>query len=395
MEISQILELVKSKMPSKKTLMRIVMVILAIVAVLIGLSIRTAYKKQQMKPLLLAEKLYDKDPEVRQAAATEIGALGPKGTAHIPDLIIAAQDPHWLVRFRAVEALGNVGSTDPDGVGALATALRDQNFDVRQAAVDALANIGSGSRQGVIALTASYPDDDKIFRTHLLTAGERLFEQVAYYRVNQHDEAVSKEKLELEKARKAALPEDTTQSLYVKRLHAQATATAVAVQNAKDTAIALKAKKKSGDAKPKPTPVKAKSKKELEKEKAAAQAKKDEETAQAMLDASKAARDADIRAETDALIVMYLNALEDVFVPNRLKAVGMLGRLGHLPELVSPQEQRSKIVPALIKTMRTDQEFNVKLEVAHALRRIGDEEGLKAIERDLPPVKPKGKKSKT
>src|SRR5581483_7057295 len=148
-------------------------------------------------------------------------------------------------RFRAAEALGNIGLPDPQAVEPLIQALGDGIFEVRQEAVDALTRIGSDSKDGALALCRAYQSDEKITRGQVLDSLGKIFAQIKW-----------RKEMADEEARRQARPQavslaQTSQSIYGKKLEAQATATAVAIQEARQAKLAKKLA-----AKPKPKPPK-------------------------------------------------------------------------------------------------------------------------------------------
>lgn len=80
---------------------------------------------------------YEKDNEVRRAAALALGDIGDTGA--VGPLIAALKDGQWTVRSAAAWALGDIGDTG--AVEPLIAALGDAK-DVREAAVWALTRIG-------------------------------------------------------------------------------------------------------------------------------------------------------------------------------------------------------------------------------------------------------------
>ena len=73
----------------------------------------------------------------------------------------ALRDPDKLVRQKACQALGEMGS---EAVLALMTALNDMDYQVRYSALDALGNIGPEAKEAVPTLTKLFQDGDNRVR---------------------------------------------------------------------------------------------------------------------------------------------------------------------------------------------------------------------------------------
>lgn len=87
----------------------------------------------------LCERLsFDKNPNVRAAAAKALGALGCRGA--VPALVAALGDIEW-VRFTAMEALS--GMREDAAVAPILALLADPSPATRLAAIEALGMIGS------------------------------------------------------------------------------------------------------------------------------------------------------------------------------------------------------------------------------------------------------------
>ena len=84
----------------------------------------------------------ESDEDVRRAAASSLGDVGPDARAAVPDLSVALKDEHCEVRKAAVDALRKIG---PDAVAAVPALIevtnKDTDADVRHAADWALMNI--------------------------------------------------------------------------------------------------------------------------------------------------------------------------------------------------------------------------------------------------------------
>ncbi|MBZ0315539.1 MAG: HEAT repeat domain-containing protein [Anaerolineae bacterium] len=86
----------------------------------------------------LLESLRDFNEKVRAGAANALGNI--KDPVALPNLLEALHDPSPQVRASAAAALGNIG--DPIAITALSDALRDSDISVRRLAANALGNIG-------------------------------------------------------------------------------------------------------------------------------------------------------------------------------------------------------------------------------------------------------------
>jgi len=83
----------------------------------------------------LARLLNAKEKGIRAEAARSLGALGEPA---LPVLIVALQNPDWVVRYRAVEALGRIPGSRIDDL--LIHALDDPRDHVRYMAAKVLGN---------------------------------------------------------------------------------------------------------------------------------------------------------------------------------------------------------------------------------------------------------------
>jgi HEAT repeat protein len=88
----------------------------------------------------------DPDVDVRSAAASGLGWMGPKAAAAAPVLIRALNDRDGTVRVHVIMALGRIGPAD----GSIATVLKtiaeqDPSADFRIWAIRALRLIRSGA----------------------------------------------------------------------------------------------------------------------------------------------------------------------------------------------------------------------------------------------------------
>ena len=100
----------------------------------------------------LIDALSDDSPDIRRAAVTNIGRLGPKAHDAIPDLSRALRDPNHRVRAAAAPALVAAGANAACAVPLLVNALDDICQEVVAAAVCALHVFGPQAKPAVPAL---------------------------------------------------------------------------------------------------------------------------------------------------------------------------------------------------------------------------------------------------
>jgi HEAT repeat protein len=99
----------------------------------------------------------------RRRASQALKALGT--TQAIEPLIAASQDEDWLIRWAAVDALGNFG--DARVVEALLRSLKDENANVRWTACQSLQCLGDVA---VPFLTAAVNNENREVRTGVVLA---------------------------------------------------------------------------------------------------------------------------------------------------------------------------------------------------------------------------------
>jgi len=85
----------------------------------------------------------------QEAAADALGRIGP---AAVPSLVEALHSPDALVRLKAIEVLGRMGSDAHDAVPELIKLLDDSDSSVRKAAARTLGLIGPAANAAVPAL---------------------------------------------------------------------------------------------------------------------------------------------------------------------------------------------------------------------------------------------------
>lgn len=92
---------------------------------------------------MLTQALASENAQTRANAALLLGELGPEAQPAVAELgRLAAEDPQWDVRFRAVEALGRMGPAAADAEAQLRDAAQDEDPNVRAAAEAVLAQLG-------------------------------------------------------------------------------------------------------------------------------------------------------------------------------------------------------------------------------------------------------------
>ena len=102
----------------------------------------------------LERALKDPNPQVREAASSSIGQLGPGVPGTVALLIQALADPVHDVRKHAVVALEKMGPEAAPATKALARQLRGKEIYLRVFAADALAAIGPGAKAALPELKA-------------------------------------------------------------------------------------------------------------------------------------------------------------------------------------------------------------------------------------------------
>ncbi len=91
----------------------------------------------------LVKQLKSPDPDLRRAAAKELGEAGPDAKTAITALTTALGDKDLFVRRFAAQALGEIGPEAKSAVKPLSEALKDPKKEVAQAAATALGKIGA------------------------------------------------------------------------------------------------------------------------------------------------------------------------------------------------------------------------------------------------------------
>jgi HEAT repeat protein len=100
----------------------------------------------------LARQLADREQPDHAEAARHLVLLAPASRDALAVLVRAVEnDPDWLARTKAAEALGSLGLLADEAVPALAAALDDGSSWVREAAAAALEDVGSARAREVLA----------------------------------------------------------------------------------------------------------------------------------------------------------------------------------------------------------------------------------------------------
>jgi HEAT repeat protein len=97
----------------------------------------------------LVERLSDKDPLVRAAAAEDLGRLENVGRPALPALQRALRDSDAFVRSSAVIALARIDTETEPELNVLREALRDPDASVRRAGITAIDDLGSRARPAI------------------------------------------------------------------------------------------------------------------------------------------------------------------------------------------------------------------------------------------------------
>jgi HEAT repeat protein len=108
----------------------------------------------------LRQRLMDADPGVRSRAATALGEIGP---AAVTELIQALALPDRFVRREAVWGLAKLGPEAAPAIPALARALADRDASVRKGAARALGLLGRVARPAIPFLIRALKDTDLLF----------------------------------------------------------------------------------------------------------------------------------------------------------------------------------------------------------------------------------------
>jgi HEAT repeat protein len=119
---------------------------------------------------VFASALRDPNPNTREAAARALSYLGPLSTAQVPELIAALADDDDHVREAGAAALGAIGPAARSAESALRSLLQyrpggadffgARGWLVRARAAQALGSIGSNSEASIMALQRATRDEE-------------------------------------------------------------------------------------------------------------------------------------------------------------------------------------------------------------------------------------------
>ena len=112
-------------------------------------SLRAAEAQRSERP-----QIPERWPQYREWTMREVSidALSRIGTAAIPALVDALQNPDPLLRRHAAQALARIGPEARDAVPDLIVALQDRDEEVRKNVARALGQIGPAAEAAVPAL---------------------------------------------------------------------------------------------------------------------------------------------------------------------------------------------------------------------------------------------------
>lgn len=99
---------------------------------------RMGEKAAPAVPRVIESLKEDKNPSVQAQTANTLGAIGPKASAAVPELVAAMKAPDSQVRRFAAIALGEIGVDNSEVSQVLAAALTDSDETVRQYAKESL-----------------------------------------------------------------------------------------------------------------------------------------------------------------------------------------------------------------------------------------------------------------
>jgi serine/threonine protein kinase len=117
--------------------------------------------------------LEDRDASARWKAAEALGNMGGQARAAVPALIGLLGDQQEVVRWRTAEALGKIGPDAVRAVPALVRTLSGTGLPATEAA-KALGRIGPAARESVPALAAGLGSSDVYFRREIAKALARM-----------------------------------------------------------------------------------------------------------------------------------------------------------------------------------------------------------------------------
>ncbi|HEV3118431.1 MAG TPA: HEAT repeat domain-containing protein [Gemmataceae bacterium] len=110
------------------------------------------------------QAMNDPNAAVRYRAAEALQELGDDASAAVPALREALKDKQSFVRRKVAEALGSIGREARHAVPGLIALLKDPSEYVREEAAIALGNIGPDARDALPALRAALTDSTRYVR---------------------------------------------------------------------------------------------------------------------------------------------------------------------------------------------------------------------------------------
>ncbi len=122
----------------------------------------------------LVQSLGANDGATRWRAAEALGNLGSEAQPAVPTLTSALRDGSADVRWRAAEALGKIGAESASAVPSLAALLHDPDGIVRGEAAKALGRLGAAAESAVPALAEGLRHPEVAFRREAAKALARI-----------------------------------------------------------------------------------------------------------------------------------------------------------------------------------------------------------------------------
>jgi HEAT repeat protein len=119
----------------------------------------------------LVNDLHNPDYQAQVNAAEDLGRLGPKACAAVPDLLLKVTNSNDLVARSAKDAIDAICLTD---ISPLADALSDERPNVRFAAAMEIPRMGSRAKDAVPALVKALDSDDRMFKAAVILALQRM-----------------------------------------------------------------------------------------------------------------------------------------------------------------------------------------------------------------------------
>jgi outer membrane protein assembly factor BamB len=146
----------------------------------------------------LSGRLKDADVGVRQAAASILGAYGPRAKTAIPALIDAMRDEQLPVARVAILASAQVGAESDEVLRALTAASQFGDRDRRATALAALGRIGPAAKAGLASVQAALAERDAGVRAIARQALRQIDPQLANAQLGPPFDAISAGKLDQE-----------------------------------------------------------------------------------------------------------------------------------------------------------------------------------------------------